>query len=241
MDTSFRRYSKFKRIVVATTTGLAFMIPLIGVLIATFIRDGHQGLETSAPSIHGSFWGVVSISVSVVLASLFLFFKSYFTYKKLTYDPTWGLKFQEIFDKMIQERHKAAKALREHRDKLSPTGKNRKLLSDVDDVLDFFSDVGFYCEGDQISPEVAYNHFYYWLRHYWVASRDYVSARRAEEEKMWGNLEELFETLCEIEVGRDKEKREQELNLTTEDLNGFLDDEMALFITKGARLKANSK
>ena len=62
---------------------------------------------------------------------------------------------------MREERAVAAKAILDFKGRLANLEQNRDELSVIDDVLDFFEDVGFYERGDQISPEVAHHHFYH--------------------------------------------------------------------------------
>jgi hypothetical protein len=94
-------------------------------------------------------------------------------------------------------------------------------LEDIDDVLDFLEDIGFYVHGDQISPEVAHHHFYHWIRGYYFAARDYIEAWQEQESESWRHIKELFETTRELETtGKGR------TTLTGEQISEFLDSEI---------------
>lgn len=137
--------------------------------------------------------------------------KTCFQYQNRTYDPMWALRFQTIFDDMQGKRQKAAQALLKHNGDRKNVDAHMSELSDVDDVLDFFEDIGFYVKGGQISAEVAHHHFYHWIRGYWKASRNYIEACQEFEPARWVHICDLFETTCEIEISQTKKSKEQEL------------------------------
>ena len=124
-----------------------------------------------------------------------------------------------------QERKKAATCLRQHKNYLNDLKNHEKELDDIDDVMDFFEDIGFYMCGDQVSPEVAHHHFYNWIRGYWQASEKYVNAWRAKEPARWNHIEKLFHTVTEIEVSEGSTPKER-LVLEPDKLDEFLDDEI---------------
>src|SRR4029077_8270466 len=90
----------------------------------------------------------------------------WYEYRKRKYDPTWTLKYQEMFDGMTKERAEAARTILKNKSSLSKVEEMRDELSLIDPVLDFFEDIGFYMRGDVISPETAHHHFYHWIRGY---------------------------------------------------------------------------
>src|SRR5262249_9738850 len=120
-------------------------------------------------------------------------------YRKRTYDPTWAIKFSEIFDseRMRTARAKAACALKD-KDTLS---------SEVDEVLNFFEDLGFYMQGDQLTPEVAHHAFQYWIRGYYSAAYEYLKAGQEQEQSHWEFIGMLLEATNEIERERVKDGR----------------------------------
>jgi hypothetical protein len=144
-------------------------------------------------------------------------------YRQRTYDPTLGLRFDERFssEAMIDIRKKAAATL------LSNYGNLRRVdrdLVDVDDILDFLEDLGFYQHGHQISPEVSHHLFYHWIRGYYVAARDRVEAYQRDEPARWAHIKELYEMTNTIEGQFDKHRRD----LSQDQIKIFLEEEKYL-------------
>lgn len=97
-------------------------------------------------------------------------------------------------------------------------------LADIEPVLDFLEDLGFYEYGGQMSAEAIHHHFYHWVHGYWQASQRYVTAWRSIEPARWEHLEKLEETLEEIEV--EKTKRKYRGRLSDDELAEFLREEI---------------
>jgi len=161
--------------------------------------------------------------IAVLLAGFLLtILRNYLEYRRVIYDPTWALTFQSRFDDMAEARGRAARILREEGQKLGNI--ENPELAGIDDVLDFFEDVGQYQRADHISPELAHHHFFHWTRGYWQAARPYVEAWRGIEPARWDHVEELFETGCDIELKEHIGVRER-LHLSDSDLDTFLSEE----------------
>jgi len=95
----------------------------------------------------------------------------------VTFDPTLALKYWDDFasSEMYQTRARASKALEEHAKDL---GNEDYHNPDIDDVLDIFEDIGFYVRGDQLTPEVAHQELYYWIRGYYSTARPYLEKNK---------------------------------------------------------------
>ena len=142
------------------------------------------------------------------------------------------MNFQDRFDAMKRAaRPQAAETLRDKKAELGNIGGPE--LPAIDDVLDFFEDIGLYQRTDYISPELAHHHFFHWVRGYWQASKPYVQAWRKKEPARWNHLEELFEVICDIEAKQHGGKRE-ELTLSESDLNEFLSQEIGGAVAESA-------
>ena len=113
---------------------------------------------------------------------------------------------------MTGQRSKAARLLRDNKAELGNL--ENQELSSIDDVLDFLEDVGLYQRADHISPELAHHHFFHWTRGYWQAAKIYIEAWRRKEPARWNHVEELFETICDIELKEHRGQREQLLLLS---------------------------
>jgi hypothetical protein len=161
-------------------------------------------------------WLIVIGMVGVGL----LGFQAWAEYQHRTYDPTLAFRFDERFysDEFKATRFTAAKVLKDNQGNLRRTDTE---LEDVEDMLDFFEDIGFYAQGDQITPEVAHHHFYHWIRGYYLAARDYIEAWQAQERTRWTHFKELFDVASEIE-----DKSRGKTILKGEEISAFLDQEI---------------
>jgi hypothetical protein len=192
----------------ALAVASAVLIPAFGIW-----REVHSGQS------------VVYWAVGGLLLIAFILGRNYMEYRRLKYDPHWAMNFQDRFDRATEARARAAKALLDNKADLKNI--ENETLADIDDVLDFFEDVGLYQRSDHISPELAHHHFFAWTRGYWQAAKPYVEAWRAKERAQWNHVEELFDTSCDIEIREQGGTREQ-LRLSEADLDKFLRQEADL-------------
>lgn len=194
-------------------------LPIVAFAVATWTKSVDGNLTIP-------WW----IALCGVIGVVLLIFQLYSEYCLRTYDPTWIFKFDEHFynDDMKRVRAKAAKLLKERQGDLRRTSED---LADIDDVLDFFEDLGFYEYGDQITPEVTHHHFYHWIRGYYLASRDYIDAWREEEPTRWEHIPTLFDDTSAIEEKRARGKGSR--SLTQSEVTTFLDEEIELSANEG--------
>jgi hypothetical protein len=139
---------------------------------------------------------------ALLIAAVFVL-KTWIEYRKRTYDSSLIQKYQDRFDgkDMVGFRKKAIEAYKENRGHLSDIDNSKRKLSRIDDVLDFFDDLGFYADGDQMGYEVIHHHFYHWIRGYWILMHDYVVAWRGRQPKQWNNFEKMFNAIRTRECG----------------------------------------
>ncbi len=176
----------------------------------------------------GARWLVTWLTAGLVVSFVLILFQSYLKYVKDKYDPTLALHYEEIFDKeMGSARSEAAQALKDNKHHLSEVDNAdyKKKLEVIDPVLDFLDTLGFYLKAEQISDAVMHQHFYYWIRGYWLAAQAYVNAWRSKpgEGPRWEHIETLFDATCEVECSRGKTMRERERGI---DIDKFLDEEI---------------
>jgi hypothetical protein len=183
----------------------AILVPAIGIWHATQNQFG-------ASARHHTLWWLI---IGLLAGFLFIVLRNYLEYRRVIYDPHWALVFQDRFDNMKTERSAAAKILRDSKADLGNFEDPE--LADIDDVLDFLEDIGLYQRADHISPELAHHHFFHWTRGYWQAARTYVQGWRNKEPARWNHVEELYETICDIELSEHGGKREL-LTLSEADL-----------------------
>jgi len=147
-----------------------------------------------------------------------------FEYDRKTHDPTWALRYQDMWDACEKKKRPiAARAVLAYKDRLAHIDAYEEQLADIDDVLDVLEDIGFYVRGGQISPEAARHHFYHWIRGYWFSTRAYINAWRRKEPTRWQHIEPLFQVMWE--VGRYGERRENP-ELTEDEIALFLRQEV---------------
>jgi hypothetical protein len=143
-------------------------------------------------------------------------------YRRRTYDPALAIKYSDEFSgsDMNGSRHRAAKQLKSSRDKLTDAE-----LPELDEIFDFFEDLGFYANGDQISAEVAHHTFYYWIQGYCSAAGDYLDAKRKKpgESTRWEHVRILLDLTSEVEAERTKLTRGKNI---AGDVLEFLNDEI---------------
>jgi hypothetical protein len=182
--------------------------------------------------VHNQTSPTYSIPAAVVLAAwaifvvaiVFWLVQASSEYNRRIHDPTWILKYQEIWDNSARQRRVAAKALIDSREHLSDVDCMQGLTS-VDDVLDILEDVGFYAEADQISREVAHHHLYHWIRGYWFAAQPYIMAKRQEEGTWWEHVRILYEETSEIEAKK-RNMKLVALALSDNKVTEFLKEEL---------------
>ncbi len=161
---------------------------------------------------------VIALAVLSLLA-----FRAKAEYQRRTYDPTWVLKFDEIFNSESMKiiRGKAAKSLIDNRGNLA---NDETSLPDLDDVLNILDTVGFYEHGHQITPEVAHHHFHYWVHGYYQAAHEYIEWCESSEPTVWEFIKELYDMTNSIEIERSGGKRKALLD--EKRMLDFLEDEI---------------
>lgn len=65
----------------------------------------------------------------------------------------------------------------------------------VSDVIDFFQILGTFVKAGNVSHELIYKFFYYWLSHYWTACSAYIEHTRKNSPITWNDAEWLYQEL----------------------------------------------
>ena len=104
-----------------------------------------------------------------------------------------------------------------------------KYLKDIDDVLDFFEEFGFYVKGDQITPEFAHQSFGYWIEVYYLASARYIALKQERVQTSWEHLRYLYQIARDVERERSGDKFDEKIDYDY--FHNFLRDEIALVTT----------
>ena len=156
---------------------------------------------------HGSqlliFWLAVALWLGVGVS---LAIKAH---RRRVFDPTLVLKFEKEFEDLSEERARAAGALLLY----SLTGDWNKVPqgADIEPVLDFFDNLGFYLYGDQLSERVIHQSFCHWLVLYYHDGCSYIRIRQDGpdgERSTWEHIEFLITEVYDLEAAKQGCSRE---------------------------------
>lgn len=219
-------YRRFRRFLTSfapiAVVGVPAIVGIATPIIVELLTKNDRGSQsqTSFPTSLS-----LGIALGLLVGFVLLGFQTYFEYKRRTYDPTWALRFDDRFNSrdIRAARASAAQILKNN---IGNLRRRDAELSGIDEILDFFEDLGFYEHGEQLTPEVVHHAFHYWIRGYYTAARDYIEACQEKDPSRWEYVGRLFEVVHEIETERAKGKEAK--FLTVDELNDFLEDEIAL-------------
>jgi hypothetical protein len=208
--------------------GCAAMAAASAPYVVSILREPASSTVTVSLNNPSIVW---TLLVGLIVGLTLLFIQTWIEYRRRKFDPTWALKFSDIFDnpEMKRTRSRAAKALKDNATVLRRPDFS---TADIDRVLDFFEDLGFYMDGDQITPEVVHHTFHHWIRGYYLAARDYLEAAQEEEPSQWEFVKILFDATNEIEFER--KRRRQKKVVDAVGLANFFDGEIGLIKQGGA-------
>ena len=215
----YKRSHRLRRFLASGSPLLfAGAVAIASVVLATLRSNGPGGTAIDPVTK----W----VLLAVVLAGVVLLaVQMWFEYRKRTYEPTWAIKFGEMFESedTLGIRSRAANSLQTNSGKL---GSPDFSSSDLDALFDFFESLGFYMSGDQISPEVARHWYHHWILGYYSAGHEYLAAVQKEEPTQWRFVKILLDATNEIEF--EQNKSEYEPTIKGEKLNKFLSNEIHL-------------
>lgn len=112
-------------------------------------------------------------------------------------------------------RSKAARALRNHVGEV-----------EAEDVFDFFEIVGLFTRRKALDVEIVHSLFFHWINVYWTAGRDHISRKQAQSRFLWKDFGDLYLKVLEVEMKGDPSSND--LALSADDLERYLNDEIAL-------------
>jgi hypothetical protein len=210
----------------ASYVGILMAASVVAFISVIFRFVPMAAISVPSPSsswMDAAFWLLLAFIVALLIIAGVQTLEKY---RRLTYDPTLALKYQEMFDAMWEngDRRRAALVLRDHKADLAHVKEKRKELSPIDEVLDLFEDIGFLVEGDQISPEVAHHFFHHWIRGYYLNAKPYIEAWEVKEPSRWEYWASLYHITNEVE--REREKKSGKPGGEQEDLDKFLTEEI---------------
>jgi hypothetical protein len=201
---------RFKRLMwAASAVGLVLLGILVGAAALMLTGGAGQTSQIGQRPISGVLvgFGVVAFGVAVVIA----IFQTWEKYVRATYNPTWTLKYQDLWEQAVEKRSKAAETIKSLRKELENIEKWGHELAEIDDALDILEDIGFYVNGSQISPESAHHHFYHWIRGYYQLAKPYLEAQHKDEPKRWRNIKFLYDVTRQVEKGFKEDIQEEDV------------------------------
>jgi hypothetical protein len=158
---------------------------------------------------------LIALLVVVVIGMVFLVWmvkeKTQSEYKRRTFDPASIAFLQDAFDQLEKGggRNRAAEVCLNFL-KMEGEEKNRwKQIpkaerEEVEPVLDFFEDAGYYLNGDIFSDELAHHNFFHWIRGWYSILKTYIEFYQEEkdhedEKTTYCWIESLYRRTAEIE------------------------------------------
>jgi hypothetical protein len=132
-----------------------------------------------------------------------------FSNKSLSINLT--LEFEKKFndDKFEELRKKANESIR------------NKTFSDVDGVLDFFETLALLVKNNAVDEEIVWHTFFWWIRGYWVTTKDYILKEQEKDPSVWEDLNYLFKKITAIEKNKNPNFSEE---LSEEELDDFINE-----------------
>jgi hypothetical protein len=183
-------------------------------------------------------WGCVVLAVAILFVLLpMVWAKTITECKRRTFDPASIAFLQTAFDQLEKDgkRKRAAevclkflKIEGEEKARWKQVPKTER--EEVEPVLDFLEDAGYYLNGDVFSDELAHHNFFHWIRGWYSVLKSYIEFYQEEkdgedERTAYCWIESLYQRTAEIEKeGTQKPK----LWLTKlEDKREFLEAELS--------------
>lgn len=145
-------------------------------------------------------WSTVAIALATI-ASI------YFTYKAMqsqvqslkdTVSADLALKLLRDFDTL---------ANRQLRRRVAHGVLNNVKDSVIEELFDFFEQIGLYVRKGLIDAEIAHSFFFHWVNLYWIVGRGLIEKKRIGSIDLWKDFEFLFNTLLQIEMKSDPRSR----------------------------------
>ena len=145
---------------------------------------------------------VIGLVISLLAAS-FVYWQAALSRRSMGAETLLHLDDVWRSGRMLRTRSAAAAVLVDKRS----TGKTAQALyasdqSDVDEVLDFFETLAFFCRRNVLDHKLVWNMFYWPMENYWLACSDYVEHVRLNEGRhTWENFYLLRPKLQKLNRG----------------------------------------
>jgi hypothetical protein len=158
-------------------------------------------------------------------AFLFLLAKSINTHRDRIYNPLLISRYWDAFEKMEGDKRPAAAQACLDFLKVGDWAKVSE-PERIEDVLDFFEDLGFNLKNKQLSIELIHHNFDHWIRLYLQVCDAYIAEYRKKEPARWEYCDLLRRKTDQIEAEKSN-KIAAQLTLTKQDMIKYLTEEAA--------------
>jgi hypothetical protein len=181
-----------------------------------FLQLQFNNLESIISS--DTFWLAVG-SVGAIIALFLIYYQ--IRISRIITAANFLIKFESKFD---------SKKMRRNRRKLVSIIKNSPeeyaKMDAFRDVLDFFDDLGVLLEKKVVPIELLWSGFCYWVLRYRILLKDYINWIRKEENDptFYCDFENLFKRILK----REEKERHTKIEITSEQLQDFIQEEMRL-------------
>jgi hypothetical protein len=178
-----------------------WMLQLVGAIatalltLTATVRAMRPNSEKSGVTkLRGTFWLILSLGIIALISETWAAVAHHNYYSELL--PRYEERFRELRDNRI----KAATAIYGYLQLRNWDAVADSDTDGLDDILDFFDDMGFDWIHGQISSTLLHQYFYYYVRMYCQETGSYITLARADDPTVWENISPLFDELTRIEA-----------------------------------------
>ena len=136
------------------------------------------------------------------------------------------LKLDDRFNTMRASRQNAATYLKEKQGIRTGIDVSIKDLEhDLDEVLDFFDQLGYFLKRSALERGAVWSAFYDQVHHWYCNAKDYMTPQRQGDPTIWENFEYLNTQLVIEQMRHKRNNLDPSIELSKEDLLNFLNNE----------------
>jgi len=180
---------------------LPVIVGFLGVMVLLVTSEYHHKIRSLKKFFKCFCW----VSIPLAIFGFVAQFMAYSNQKQFNTDL--ARYYEDKFDGMENKRSVAASEISEYLK--SGNWDLVKNTAQLDSVLDFFDDLGFYSENKQISDEVLHQEFYSYMRTYCQPAERYIKETEIDEPAVWNHVLPLLTRLTDIESIQSKTTAEQ--------------------------------
>lgn len=136
------------------------------------------------------------------------------------------LKLDDRFNMMRASRQNAATYLKEKQGIRTGIDVSIKDLEhDLDEVLDFFDQLGYFLKRGALERGAVWSMFYDQVHHWYCNAEEYITSQRQIDTTIWENFEYLNAQLVDEQMRHKRNNLDPSIKLSEKDLVNFLNNE----------------